>query len=212
LVLVAVGLLASACGGKGSATGGEGAGGNVGDSAGGCSGGAADVCGGAGNQPPPAQGAFALSVKPLSPAPPGKACPSTGFTSEVPVGGGLDADTYLERVVDGEDGASVTCAVQGDSSFLVSANLRLGALALVVNGTIAADRRGEAEVTITDSQHLSGSLVGASCQLDAQQGVGTYFQVKAGSLWAGFSCAAVEAVPTSACAASGYFVIENCQQ
>ena len=198
--LVAVlALLASACGGKG-------------DAADDCSGIPDALCGGSDIQPPPAQGAFAWSLKPVSPAPAGKSCPSAAFTSEIPSNGGLDADTYMQRVVDGEDGASVTCRVSGSSSFDVSAKLFVAGRALVLDGTITADRLGSAIATVSDSQQLSTSLVGTSCMLDAQAGAGQNFQIKAGSLWAGFSCPTVEAAPNDVCAASGIFVVENCEQ
>lgn len=203
LVAVALALLASACGGKGSENADDGD----------CSGLPEVLCGGSRAQPPPAQGAFAWSLKPISPAPAGKACPSAAaFTSEVPTNGGLDADTYMRRVVDGEDGASVTCRVSGSVSFEVSARLFVAGRALVLDGTIAADRSGSAVVTVSDSQQLSTSLVGTSCTLDAKAGAGQNFQIKAGSLWASFSCPTVEAAPNDVCAASGIFVVENCER
>jgi hypothetical protein len=163
-------------------------------------------------QPPAAQGAVAYSLKALSPVPPGKSCPTSSFTAELPANGGLDGDTYLSKVVDGEGAASVMCRVSGTSTFELSGEVRALGRGLLIQGELGADRRGVGQITITDSEHLSGSLTGTSCTLDAQQGDGNNFQINTGLVWGGFSCATVEAAPSTACGASGYFVLENCEQ
>jgi hypothetical protein len=82
------------------------------------------------------------------------------------------------------------------------------------NGSLSADGIGTADVTIIDSQFLSPSLLASNepCVVSAMKSAGNNFQIKAGSMWAKFTCAAVEAPPTSACAADGIFVLENCAQ
>lgn len=168
---------------------------------------------------PPAQGAFVTTIKAPSPAPMGKSCPtSVSFTYDVPrildtkPTEGLDQDTYLHRIVDGENSAQVSCKVTG-SSF--SGRIVLGGRALSISsGTLGADKKGTAQITVTNSESLSTSLISptANCTVDAAGTASNKFQVKGGSMWASFSCPSVEAAPNEYCTAGGFFVLENCEQ
>jgi hypothetical protein len=171
---------------------------------------------------PPAQGAFLASIKAPSPSPAGKRCPtSVSFTYDVPSIltskplEALDQDTYLHKTVDGEDNASVSCKVAGSSSFNFSGRIVLGGRALsIANGTLGADKKGTAQITVTNSESLSNSLVSPTpnCVVNAAADASNRFQVKAGSMWASFTCPSVEAQPTDYCSANGFFVLENCEQ
>ena len=165
--------------------------------------------------PPPAQGAFLATVKAASSPPNGRSCPSSiSFTYDVPSIQAtkpleaLDENTYLHRTIDGEDNASVSCKVVGSSTFTFKGRIVLGGRALTVaSGTLGADKKGTAQVTVTSSENLSGSLISpmANCLVEA-------YQVKAGSMWASFNCPSVEAPPSDYCSANGFFVLENCEQ
>lgn len=168
---------------------------------------------------PAAQGAFVTTIKAPSPAPSGKSCPtSVSFTYDVPKvldskpTEALDQDTYLHKTVDGEGNASVSCKVTS-SSF--SGRIVLGGRALsIANGTLGADKKGTAQITVTNSESLSTSLISptANCAVDAAGTPSNKFQVKDGSMWASFNCPSVEAAPNEYCTASGVFVLENCEQ
>jgi hypothetical protein len=165
--------------------------------------------------PPPAQGAFITTIKAPSPAQPGKSCPtSVSFTYDVPSIQAtkpleaLDQDTYLHRSIDGEDNASVSCTVTGSSSFTFAGQILLGGKALTIgSGTLGADKKGTAQFTVANREGLSSSLKSPmpNCAVEASQ-------VKAGSMWASFTCPSVEAQPSEYCTASGFFVLENCEQ
>jgi hypothetical protein len=158
----------------------------------------------------------------VSPPVSGKACPSgASFTYEVPEvrtdhpESILDADTYVYKVIDGEQKASVKCAVRGSSTFTFSGSLSLNGEGIeFANGTLDASHKGTATVTIKNSQNLSSSLISATsaCTIDAASASNNKLQVKAGSMWAHFRCQSVEAPPSDSCAAEGYFVLENCEQ
>lgn len=200
--MLAAALLAAACGGKK---------GDNADTLG--DGGESGTADAGGIEPPPAQGAMAFSVKAPSPAPPGKSCPTaSAFTTELPPNGGLDGDTYLANIVDGEGTAAVSCRVTGSSPFELSGQLTSGGRGLLIEGTLSADQTGVGRVTVVDSEHLSSPLVGSSCTLSAQKGVDDKLQLKPGSVWGRFSCPAVEAAPSTLCGADGFFVLENCEQ
>ena len=175
--------------------------------------------------PPPAQGAFWANVKSVSPAPAGKMCPSgASLTFDVPVVDPskippetLDTDTYLHKLIDGEDSAKVSCAVKGKSSFTVEGTIQLGNKSLAISsGTLGADKKGTARITLRDSgtPGFSGALSApsANCTIDAAAAAGNNFQVKAGSIWGRFDCPSVEQAPSNYCKAEGFFVLENCDQ
>jgi hypothetical protein len=67
---------------------------------------------------------------------------------------------------------------------------------------------------VTNSESLSGSLISPTpnCIVNAAADATNKFQVKAGSMWAEFSCPSVEAAPNEYCTANGFFVLENCEQ
>jgi hypothetical protein len=124
----------------------------------------------------------------------------------------LDQDTYLHRTIDGENNAQVSCRVTG-SSF--SGRIVLGGRALSISsGTLGADKKGTAQITVTNSESLSTSLISptANCTVNAAKDGSNNFQVKGGSMWASFSCPSVEAAPNEYCTAGGFFVLENCEQ
>ena len=172
--------------------------------------------------PPPAQGAFIASVNSVSPSPPGKSCPAgAAFTYDVPNESEtkptevLDADTYLHKIIDGEDASTVRCEVKGGSTFTFSGRISLGGKALEISdGTLGADKKGTARITVTNSLRISTSLSApsANCVVNAAGAAGNNFQVRAGSMWASFSCPSVEAIPADYCKADGFFVLENCDQ
>jgi hypothetical protein len=127
----------------------------------------------------------------------------------------LDADTYLQKLVDGKDTADVRCSVQrASSSFSVEGSLTLGSKSLVIsNGTLGANNKGTARITLSDGESLSGSLSApsANCLVDAAAAADTNYRVDADSIWAYFSCPSVERAPSDYCQAEGYFVLENCE-
>lgn len=226
LLLFAVGWV-TGCGGESHGSKPSDAGGAT--SAGGTGGNSAASTGGNQNEAgaglaPSAQGAFWVNVKSVSPAPAGKMCPSgASLTFDVPAvtatntTEALDGDTYLHKVVDGEDRAEVTCTVSGDSTFTLEGSIQLATKSLsIANGTVGANKQGAATITLrsSGSPGFSGSLSSPSpnCVLDAAPGAGNNFQLKPGSIWGHFSCASVEQAPSDYCRAEGYFVLENCKQ
>ena len=212
------------CGGDSQGSKATGTGGDGGDSAAASGDGLGGATGG-GSVPPPAQGAFWANVRSVTPPPAGKACPSgASLTFDLPavtptatLSETLDADTYVHRLIDGEDTAQVKCTVHGTSSYTLEGAITQGAKSLAISsGTLGADNKGTARVTLraSGSPGFSGSLSApsANCTIDAAAAAGNNYQVKAGSIWAHFSCPSVEQPPSDYCQAEGYFVLENCDQ
>lgn len=173
---------------------------------------------------PPAQGAFIASVRPASPAPVGKSCPTSPFTFDVPafidsapaekLDEQLDQDTYLHRIVDGEGGALARCSAKAGSTFVFSGTIRAGARSLDISGgSLGPDKKGTASITVIDTaRNIQLSSPGASCTIDASAGPSNRFEANGGRMWASFTCPAVERPPTDSCTSSGFFVLENCAQ
>lgn len=170
--------------------------------------------------PPAAQGAFRASVGSAG-LPAGKACPSgAASTFEVPIVETtkptevLTNSTYLHSAIDGEGDAKVSCSVKGSSSFTFSGRISsLGKVLEVSDGVLANNMSGTARISVWNSQTLSSPLTSpaADCTITVvsnQKGV----QVKAGSIWAQFTCKTVEHAPSDACDAKGTFVFENCSE
>lgn len=171
--------------------------------------------------PLPAQGALNTTVSSVSPPVAGKACSAgAAFTYEVPEvrtdhpGDILTSSNYDYHVIDGANRASVKCSVTGGPTFRFSGDLALDGEGFEIsNGVVDASNKGTATVTIKNSQHLSSSLISpAPCTIDVAIGANNKPQIKAGSIWATFTCPSVESPPSDSCAATGVFVLENCAQ
>ena len=184
--------------------------------------------GGSGSSPPnvsdpnepPAQGAVLFQVRPASPQPTGLSCPTSSFTAGIPDTSLMPTDTlsdtsYTQKVVDGEGGVAFSCRVASENGWEFAGEIVLGGRSFRISeGQLPAQGDGSASIRITDALRLEGSMASSEpCVVQAMSTSGTgNLQIKAGSMWASFDCAAVEAPPTSSCAAAGYFVLENCAQ
>ncbi len=179
--------------------------------------------------PPPAQGAFNASVYSVSPPVQGKMCPSgAALTYEVPSVPlptpthpevqNLDADTYLHKIIDGEDSSTVHCAVKsGSAGISFEGRISLGGKAIEISGGKLPDKKsGTARLTFTKSSSpgFSNSLSSAAggCTVEAVVGEKGVIQAKAGSMWAHFACTGIDHEPSDHCRSEGYFVLENCDQ
>jgi hypothetical protein len=178
--------------------------------------------------PPAAQGAFIANVKS---GVPNRMCPSgTSLTFDVPHEDPimdaaliLDQDTYVEHVTDGQDGSLVRCSVRGSSTFTFDGRIQsglhdsVGQALEISGGTLGENKKGTARITLQKPSNpgFSSALSAppsSLCVIDAAPTASNAFQVKAGSLWAHYSCPMIIAEPSDGCAADGYFVLENCVQ
>jgi len=181
--------------------------------------------------PPPAQGAFIAEVRSgvagrqcpsgasitydvpvVSPTDPSADCQKRGFTSCK-----LDADTYLHHVINGEDGVEASCSVKGKGPFTFEGQVRSGGQGIAISGgTLGADGKGTARITLTKT-NMPGfssalSSAPAGCTIQATLDEKGKLQAKAGSMWASYTCPVVLHEPGEGCTATGYFVLENCDQ
>jgi hypothetical protein len=169
------------------------------------------------------QGAFNARVTSSSLAPSGKNCPSGASTffegptvpetmdeNGNPKDERLDANTYVYKVVDGDNG-SVSCSVRG-GTFEGTIKYQNKSLQLS-NGTIdLATLKGTARVTLVSQSQISGALSspGNTCTIDVSTAGGARYEIADGHVWAAFNCPSVEQTPSAFCGASGTFVLENC--
>jgi hypothetical protein len=162
--------------------------------------------------PPPAQGGLNISVGPPFA---GGSCPSTGFNATIALRDGPDhrQNDPGDRMIDGDDDATVSCRVAGSNEFGVSGNLeRLGSSFSLTGGTIAGGGTGTASASML-LPDLANALTSAEpCSLSVAT---RPLEVAAGRIWAIIECPnlSVENDPGgAACAARGEFVFENCAQ
>jgi hypothetical protein len=148
-------------------------------------------------------------------APAGTACiRTTGHTATIPKDGYPKAEgfTGLENdpgkpVVDGENGATVTCKVSGSS---VSGRMNFNHVSFgLTGGKVPATENGTANLSSFDPIGLSmASPSGTPCSVTA-------LKIQSGAVWATFRCAQYQD-PTSpqqsACAAEGVFLFQNCEE
>jgi len=180
----------------------------------------ADASGaGVGGGPPPPHGAFRVLVQSVS----FRSCAS-GVSTEIEAptvdpylipSQTLDESTYLHRLTDGEDGASVRCRVAGDTTFVVEGSISLGGKSFTItDGVLGPNEQGTARLTLSDSQWptLTEPLSSgeATCVLDASSPFGAGRRVQPGAIWGHISCPVVER-PDSFCSAEAEFVFEDCQ-
>lgn len=168
--------------------------------------------------PPSAQGASNVTLQPVSPASADQTCPVGNIaTSPIPPVAAasemLDSRGFQHFIVDGEEGAAVSCSVAGQTNVVFTGSLsQSGRTFEVSEGSFPSNKRiGKARIAITDAQLLPARLQSNDfCTVDASDSPDDSLQVKEGAMWAHFNCPSLEAEPSDACAASGYFVLENC--
>ena len=166
--------------------------------------------------PRPSKGNLTLSVQP----PTGTGtCSVTGKTYVVAAANGQGPSMAGpgDRVVDGENGATIKCSVHGSGPFTFSGTIKglsSGSdrvTVTITDGVIDADRKiGKATIAVNTTQ-IPNTLTSAAsdCAVTVVQDA-----VKAGSLWATAACPRITdpSSPGIACSVGPIttFVIENC--
>lgn len=137
---------------------------------------------------------------------------------------GGDADKLLPnafdpgtRVVDGDDGTTVSCRVAGSSSFEFRGRIRKGNVEVSVDGRVPSADSG----TAPGAGNVYVSTPNTSRQalepLDASTVDSCSFtpvEVAPGRAWSAFDCPVLKASDqtNTYCGARGYFVFENCDR
>jgi hypothetical protein len=125
------------------------------------------------------------------------------------------------RVIDGQADAQVSCNVTGSGTFSFSGQLVQGGLqkpnaTLSVSGSVPDPAKqpgatGHGNVTLITPQSIGHQLEPVTGSADC-----TFTPVEAalGRVWSKFDCPLLQAnvQETAYCAATGYFVFENCAQ
>ena len=166
--------------------------------------------------PRPAQGNLTLSI---TRAAGNTSCPVPGQTYGIgnPKPPTLIPQSYGDRLIDGDNGSSIKCSVKGSGPFTFSGTIKATTpqsdkvTLTITNGVINADKAtGTATIAVSTPQ-LGGTFTSAdgACVINVVNS-----QVKAGSVWAGATCATVTDPSTTnvcAVAATTNFVLENCE-
>jgi hypothetical protein len=126
-----------------------------------------------------------------------------------------DAYNFGTRLVDEENGTTISCRVAGKDTFKIRASAEREGVLLTVTGEVPNaefedGQNGEGEVQVLSTKTAGQSLVpveGSPCRL-------TPVKVAPGRVWAEFYCPNMEASrqQDTFCSASGFFVFENCER
>jgi hypothetical protein len=113
---------------------------------------------------------------------------------------------------DGEQTVHTSCSVSDGPTFAVVATVAQSPISFRVDGQISAAGLGTGAIGlyIPEANGELSSSAAMPCTLTAIQTSAGY-QIKAGAVWAKFSCAEVTQAPAYSCRAEGEFVFENCQ-
>jgi hypothetical protein len=122
--------------------------------------------------------------------------------------GGTGCKPNANIVVDGDQGASVSCTVSGGGeAFTVSGSIvhPQGDVGFNVSGTLGSTG-GKAFLSSTHAQH---TLQDAACDIIIEQNKG---QILPGAIWARFNCVNFgdRSIGETSCTATGKFIFENC--
>jgi hypothetical protein len=163
-------------------------------------------------QPIPSQGAMSVDlINPCMEAS-STTCPTTSLTIDLPKAEGPNSDQYPAHLVDGEAAAQVSCRVASTDAdaYEVEGVLASGGTRLLISDLTIADNQGDGVVMFGDSSQFSESYTGL-CQFLTRE-AGTSLQIKAGSLWGSFACSSLTTQGGVARRATGFFILENCDQ
>ena len=164
---------------------------------------------------PPAQGAMEIRIYPPSNAGANKC----SLPAHVKILSGNPTDTAKpsktepgERLIDGQDGASVKCTVSGGGSFSVSASVLKDpvsfGMSASINGTTGTGSVSEYDPD--DTVTLISDPAGCTFTVTPPQ------EIASGRVWGSFSCPTNFRDPNqpggTSCASEGNFVFENCQE
>lgn len=161
--------------------------------------------------PIPAQGAMSVDlIMPCMTLGGSPNCPTTSVTIELPSDEGPTDNQYPAHLVDGEAGAQVSCRVAGSDTYEVEGVLASGGARLLISSLTLAGDKGDGVVMFADPAQFAESYSG-SCRF-LTRSPGTSLQIKPGSLWASFDCASLASQGGSARGATGFFILENCEE
>ncbi|MRG98124.1 hypothetical protein [Polyangium spumosum] len=157
--------------------------------------------------PPTPQGAFSVQFSDT-----GVDCSIASHRSEA---GDIDASKRTTVLVDGVEGASVTCSVSGTGPFDVSAKIFFGSDG--INLSIPAINVGATEMSPATgalsffSDRTAGDAFSSSqCNFYFKEGTGQ--GVAAGKLWVSFACPEVVESQNKCGITESHVIIENCEQ
>jgi hypothetical protein len=156
--------------------------------------------------PPPAEGAVTISLFPSRTAPTSYSCPSHSITWAV---GGLGPNSAStgDLLVNGHDGATVSCTVSGDGEFDVKGSVRQNGASFSFSGKAKADGTGTVRVEFWDQANSTNQSDDA-CTIQFDTGS---YEIAPGAVWAGITCShLVSEYPYQWCAANATVVFKSC--
>lgn len=160
--------------------------------------------------PPPGEGAVVISTSASSAAPIGQGFGCDASTALVWANNDVAPSTVSagELLVDGRDGAGVSCTVSGGGPYTVRAEVSNGGSRFALNGTVNADGKGTAYVEFWDPKRYA-TVSDPSCTIETGTGNLT---IASGSIWATVNCSNLKVTGDAYfwCAARAVVVFKSC--
>ncbi|MGC4063359.1 MAG: hypothetical protein QM784_01635 [Polyangiaceae bacterium] len=158
--------------------------------------------------PPPAEGAATIALFPSKTAPTTYTCETHSITW---AGNGLGPNSAStgELLVNGHDGATVSCKVSGDSSYDVKGSIRQNGATFSFSGKVDSNGTGTVRVDFRD-QANSTNQTDEACSIQLESG---NYEVTSGAIWAGITCShLVSDFRYRWCAANATVVFKSCSE
>lgn len=174
--------------------------------------------------PPSAQGALSYRVWKAT----GQGCFVPAHSANAPDlgrGQNVTGTSVGATAVDGRDGARIQCQVkpQGDSSYIVTAELDLGDVSFSLDSIVAAGQAdASGSVRLQDNNTVAAYVQPAllldpptaPCKVSVQAKKNQQYGIEKGWVWGTFICDNIvdERSPEAFCSAEGTFLFENCDE
>jgi len=157
--------------------------------------------------PPTPQGAFSVQFSDT-----GMNCSIASHRSEA---GLVDASTKEKVLIDGMEGAKVSCSVSGSGPFDVSAQIVLGSDGITlsipaINAGATVDSPAKGALSFFSDRTAGDAFSSSSCNFYFKEGTGQ--GVASGKLWVSFACPEVIESTNTCGITESHVILENCDQ
>ncbi len=170
---------------------------------------------------PPSQGGMYIEINaaPLTETPAGRKCTIAGHSAQIG-NPPPNASSPGKRVIDGENGASVSCKVSKSGDvFKFQAKATHKKVSFFASGEVTPGGTGTARITEYDPPGTTGSglTLGSPADTPCEVSVEAPFEVAKGRIWGYFHCPAFVDISQPDAqlyceAENGWMVFENCDE
>lgn len=158
--------------------------------------------------PPPAEAAVSITLSPSGTA--GAQYTCSFHTLSWTSGTAPTSNETGGLLVDGQDGASVSCKVKGDGTYTITGSVKFEDSRFDLGGSISESGTGTVSVSLWDKNLLT-SIQDPACTITVGQ---SSLAVESGALWAQVACSHFTTPDNRYlwCAGTGIVVFKSCEE